>query len=246
MAYLQRKKPMIKVALAGAHRVGKTTLLKLVETNPFYDVEVTEMNTSNTYKRLGLNVKAPQTIFNELRVQMECLTLMQSKSIYRPELVQPRKPRVPFKMTDRSPLDYAAYTLYKFKDLPGYSKVVEEFVETCIELANNLDHIIILQPAIPGSESDTSAPFNEPQIQEITNIIIGLSVHPKLTAKVSILPEEVVKPYERVQYVLDIFEQAQKEYHAQYTVTWDNSNSNMFGVALDENGSIKGLGPLSK
>jgi len=180
------------IALAGAHRVGKTTLANLVSKNT--TLHLKELNTGDVFKTLGLDVKSSIDPVERLMLQQ---AMFQN---YKKHIDGSSISKYIF---DRSPLDYAAYTLYHMRAYPEYSDATNKIVKNFLGLTEKFAQIFLVQPGIPPSDYPTSAPYDEQQIQEITDIIKSLSMSPDMKSHMTIIAKENTGLYSRMQVIHD-------------------------------------------
>lgn len=140
----------MRLAYAGSHRTGKTTLAEL--TAKRYGLGFRQTSTSKIASDLGIDLKAETSFADRMRFQYAVLDML-CATYKGTDFV-----------TDRSPLDAAAYLLANVQAATGTAcdqRNVVEYVEACMELAQQFDLMVFVSPGIPfvaTKDADDSAP----------------------------------------------------------------------------------------
>jgi hypothetical protein len=145
----------LTIALAGAHRVGKTTLAKaFAEKN---DYAFVPSRAGEAFKELGLVVGQPLTPDERMTVQEKIL------DYHRQDITADlSKPWI----TDRSALDFAAYILMDAAHNHEYDHArVERYMQDCFAVSRkHYGTIVLVQPGITYVEEE-GKPKNNPSQQ---------------------------------------------------------------------------------
>lgn len=169
----------------GAHRAGKSTTAKLVAGRlgiPYFDASV-----SATMRERGWNTVAPMTF--EERFTMQRVMLR----VFNERLQNAPRPAI----TDRTPLDMAAYTLAELgmhgRLEPHLEEEVTRYVDDCLRSTGEaFDSLYYLRPLPIFVPAETSAPPNRPYQSHIHYLIGGLLDHiPDHVARVSIYTDDL-------------------------------------------------------
>jgi hypothetical protein len=140
----------MRIAFAGAHRTGKTTLAQL--TADRFGLPFLKTSTSQIAASMGIDLKAPLDFGTRMKFQFKVLDML--CDTYR---------GADF-VTDRSPLDAAAYTLANVQASTGTveeQREVIRYVDACMELARQFDLVLFVSPGIPmvaTKDADDQAP----------------------------------------------------------------------------------------
>lgn len=179
--------------LIGAHRVGKTTLMreacKAVGSKPML------MNVGQIQKELGFD-SSNQSYDLDTRLEI------QEKVIEKVEEML-KHVGIGDVIMDRSPMDVAAYTLLHAHDkmTPEQDKRLHRIVERCIEVTNKyVMGCLLVQPGIPlVKENDTSAACSSGFIEKLNAICFGLINHGDLMdVPMFYIPRKVTNLEDRV------------------------------------------------
>lgn len=213
------------IALSGAHRVGKTAITQMFESLPGY--KAIQCNTSEAFKALNFSPKAELNPLERLMVQQYLVNHLEK--LY-------KRPLIPFShviVYDRSPLDYAAYTLYhlgKYEEFTGY---VNNLVKRYLGMMQYIDRVYLLQPGIEFSFAPTSADYDLDMMNEITDIIKSLALADENTGKVNIIPETMTGYYNRIQHIIDDFKEQGHGFHIQHDGALDSKSESHTADALN-------------
>lgn len=155
----------MRIAIVGAHRVGKSTLAKLYG-DKHKDTPYIPCSFSNSYEKYGLKVGDPETPEQRLAMQMYALSQWL-------DMVLVSKGRF---VVDRSPIDFAAYCLYQANELgdPKLYEAAEAFAELCVNTAKMYtDVVLYISPGIDVMEEAKSW-SSEKSIRGIDSLICKL------------------------------------------------------------------------
>lgn len=178
--------------LVGPHRSGKTTLAQAYSDKT--GVPFLKTGASQVFQEMGLDPKVDYPMETRLEIQKRILESFeqQCRSQSNGGLF----------ITDRTPIDFAAYTLADCQrsNIPDHlHKAVEKYVDTCIDVANKLFSVlIIVQPGIPLVEDPTKAPANVPYIEHLSHLMMGILVSEKVLVDHFYIPRRMTDLEERV------------------------------------------------
>jgi hypothetical protein len=178
------------IGLCGAHRTGKTSLAQAFSNHS--GVPFLQTSASAIFSMMGYDPKADYPIDIRLHIQRELLIYL--RGTY-------DKWKGQTFITDRTPLDLAAYLLADVTRENVCDGIVE-YVEDCLELTNRtFGTIFIIQPGIPLVEEQGKAPATPAYIEHLNALIVGLSVDPRLAITKYRLPRSVTDMLDRVGYI---------------------------------------------
>ena len=180
------------IGLCGAHRVGKTTLAQAVSQAsrlPFL-----QTHTSQVFKQHGLDPAEPMTFATRLSIQREIL----SAAVTVWSQAEGRF------ISDRTPLDMAAYTL---ADIQGTTPVdgtaVTAYLNDCLHASNQFfSTLIVVPPGIPLINEPGKATLHSGYIEHLYTLVVGLCHDPRLFAKVCQLGRDVLSLSARTKQTL--------------------------------------------
>ena len=187
-----RESMKLGIGLCGAHRVGKTTLALAV--SQAARIPFLKTQTSQLFANHGLDPAKPIPFQTRLSIQHEILTAGE-------EIWSQTHGRF---ITDRTPLDMAAYTL---ADIQGTTEVdspaLLRYLRDCIEKTNYFfSTLIIVPPGIPLVPEPGKAALHEAYIEHIHTLIVGFCYDQNLSARVSQLSRETLALDHRVKMTL--------------------------------------------
>ncbi len=171
----------MNIGLCGSHRTGKTTLAEAISQRtgmPFL-----RTSTSEVFRECGLDPSKPMDFDKRLWIQRKILDA--AETIWKVERDQ--------FISDRTPLDMAAYTL---ADIQGCTAVnftgLEQYLSRCFEAANKFfGMLVLIQPGIPLVHEEGKAALNEAYLEHLNFLILGLCNDERLNSKFLCLPREV-------------------------------------------------------
>lgn len=176
------------IGLCGAHRVGKTSLAEaLGDALQFPFVKTT---TSEVFKNRGIKPDAPMTMETRLSIQRQILQA--AATLWSLETGR--------FVTDRTPLDMAAYTL---ADIQGTTKLelheLYEYLDDCFRTTNRFfASLIIVPPGIPLVHEQGKAALNESYIEHVHNLVVGLCHDERIKPDVFSLPRTTLSLNDRL------------------------------------------------
>lgn len=180
------------IGLCGAHRVGKTTLAQAV--SHATDIPFLKTHTSQLFKKQGLDPAKRMPFKTRLSIQQNIL----SAAV---EVWSRANGRF---ISDRTPLDMAAYTL---ADVQGTTilnaKALAQYLDDCIQQTNRFfSTLIIIPPGIPLVQEPGKAALHEAYIEHLHTLVVGLCHDPRISAKVHQLTRNVLSLEDRVQRIV--------------------------------------------
>lgn len=180
------------IGLCGAHRVGKTTLAQAVSQArrlPFLQTQ-----TGQVFKRYGLDPAKPMAFATRLSIQWEILSA--AVEVW-------RRAESRF-ISDRTPLDMAAYTL---ADIQGTTEVdgaaLTAYLDDCLQNTNQFfSTLIIIPPGIPLVHEPGKAALHNGYIEHLHTLVVGLCHDPRLSPKVCQLARHVLSLNDRTEQAI--------------------------------------------
>jgi hypothetical protein len=161
------------IGLCGAHRTGKTTLARLYAEK--HKIRFVETSVSAIWHELGYDPATTYDFGTRLMIQEEILK--------RVDFVLSQHAGTEF-ITDRTPLDMAAYTLADAigdRVPPTMQKRLAKYVEDCFHSTNRRFGVVLLvQPGIALVDEPGKAPINEGYIEHLNSLILGLTVDERM------------------------------------------------------------------
>jgi hypothetical protein len=184
----------MNIGLCGSHRTGKTTLADEISRRTRFPFVRT--STSEVFKEYGLDPSKPIDFTKRLWIQHKILDA--AEKVWRAEDGQ--------FITDRTPLDMAAYTL---ADVQGSTVLnfveMEGYLSRCFEATNKyFDLLVLIQPGIPLIYEEGKAALNEGYLEHLNFLIMGLCNDERIRASVLRLHRDLKSIDERVKAILDI------------------------------------------
>lgn len=167
---------VLRIALLGAHRTGKTTLAQEYASNT--GVKFQPISISSLQAEIGYNSSNQSYSFAE-RMVIQNHLLNRLEEIY-------ESAKVPT-IYDRSPIDLIGYTTLAVGEhlTPKQSLWYVWYVQACINLARKyLDGILMLRPGIPLVDSPTSAKACPALIKVLDLVFVG-SLEPQALKDIS-------------------------------------------------------------
>jgi predicted ATPase len=183
------------LGLTGSHRTGKSTLAKaFAEQN---DMAFVDSGTTRIFERLGLK-PGPHLPF-EKRLEVQRLILEAFTERYAQQAAS--------FITDRTPIDFAAYMLADVKGRPEEDAIeVMSYVADCIEVANTYFHTLVLvSPGIPYVEEDGKPPLDLGYQEQVHSLIAGFMCEPALVTGVDMFPRSMTDADERLEELTRIW-----------------------------------------
>jgi hypothetical protein len=161
------------IGLAGAHRVGKTTLAIAYASSA--KIRLLTTSVSASLAKAGFNARSALTLSERLEAQTlvleDCIQLWSAQE----ELA----------ITDRTPLDLIAYTIGEvtmsrasnLMEDEALEKALGDYVDKCLAAADKyFAKIVVVQPGIKIVNDAKSAAASRVYISHINHIIAGLAV----------------------------------------------------------------------
>lgn len=178
----------MNIGLCGSHRTGKTTLAEAISQKT--GMPFVKTSTSEVFKNHGLDPSKPMDFRKRLWIQHKILDT--AKHLWHAEQKQ--------FITDRTPLDMAAYTL---ADIQGATEVnfleLEGYLNRCFEVTNQLFKVLVLiQPGIPLIHEEGKAALNESYLEHLNYLIFGLCHDTRMRSTFVFLNREVTTLEERI------------------------------------------------
>lgn len=180
------------IGLCGAHRVGKTTLAEAISRAT--GLLFLRTHTGQVFKQYGLDPALPMPFHTRLSIQQDIL----SAAV---EIWSQAESRF---ISDRTPLDMAAYTL---ADIQGTTELDTErlaaYLDDCIQKTQQFfSMLIIIPPGIPLVNEPGKAALHNGYIEHLHTLVVGLCHDPRLSAKVHQLARNILSLADRTQQAL--------------------------------------------
>lgn len=183
----------LKIGLCGSHRTGKTTLAKAIANQcgiPFIPT-----HTSQVFQAHGLDPAQPLDFAQRLWIQQHIIHAAQQQ--WATALIDGF-------VTDRTPLDFLAYTL---SDILGSTEVnyadLQAYIDLCLDTTNTtFGHLVVVQPGIPLIYETGKAALNPAYIEHLNTVVLGLCQHEYLTPTINVIPRQVLDLNQRVAVVM--------------------------------------------
>lgn len=192
----------MSIALVGSHRTGKSTLA--ADYSAAVGVPFVRTSAAGTFERLGLDPKAEYPL--AARVKIQNAILDDAQAIY----AQHRGVYV----TDRSPLDMAAYMLADVQRTslvgkPDLAHAVQEFVNRCYDVTNrHFTLLFVVQPGIPVVEEEGKAPGEAAFMEHMNALMLGLASSELYQGVHYYLPRKIIDREQRVTALTNAYTQS--------------------------------------
>lgn len=180
------------IGLCGAHRVGKTTLAQAVSRNAH--IPFLKTHTSQVFAQHGLDPAKRMPFKTRLSIQRDILAAA----------VEVWSQATGRFISDRTPLDMAAYTL---ADVQGSTRVdakaLAQYLDDCVEQTNRyFSTLIIIPPGIPLVQEPGKAALHEAYIEHVHALVVGLCHDPRISASIHQLTRDVLSLNDRLQRIV--------------------------------------------
>lgn len=184
----------MRVGLCGSHRTGKTTLAETISYRT--GIPFLRTTTSAVFKECGIDPSKPMDFKTRLWIQLKILEASENVWSVTPKQF----------ITDRTPLDMAAYTL---ADIQGATDVdfaeLWKYLIRCFEVTNRYFKVIVLiQPGIPLVHEKGKAALNEGYLEHLNYLMLGLCNDDRLQCRFICMPRSVIRIDDRVDAVLNV------------------------------------------
>lgn len=179
------------IGLCGAHRTGKTSLARLYAQK--HGIPFLETSVSAIWRDLGYDPSQTYDFNTRLIVQEEILK--------RVDAIYAERAGEEF-ITDRTPLDMAAYTLADAigdRVPPMSQKRLKAYIGACFESTNKrFGMVCLIQPGIPLVDEPGKAVMNEAYIEHLNSLIFGLTVDERVQSQHFYMPRGIVNMDDRL------------------------------------------------
>ncbi len=178
--------------MCGSHRTGKTTLADLVSQKT--GIPFVRTSTSEVFREHGLDPSRPLDFKKRLWIQHKILEAAE-------KVWNAKRGRF---ITDRTPIDMAAYAL---ADIQGSTDIsftgLEEYISRCFDATNKFFRVLVLvQPGIPLVHEEGKAALNEGYLEHLNFLMLGLCNDERVSSKFLRLPREMTAIEDRVDSIL--------------------------------------------
>lgn len=155
----------MRIGICGAHRVGKSTLAKLYAKN--MGVDFINGSVSQVFADFGLPVDDDLTPDVRMNVQEETLERYRLATDGRRAFV-----------TDRTPVDYIAYTLATLGQAElsdeEFDRRVAKYMGDCsLAAAKSLDLVVLVRPGIPVVPAPGKGLLSPVYIKKLDSLMVG-------------------------------------------------------------------------
>lgn len=182
------------IGLAGAHRVGKTTLAKAYAEK--HGWTFAESSVTSIFKSLGHDPAEKFDFQTRLTIQEQILIRM--NRFYR----EVEGANV---ITDRTPLDMLMYTMAEAVGdavHPEDQARFKRYVHDCYEVTNRwFSSVLVVQPGIALVAEEGKAVLNEPYIEHLNSLVIGISCDERLKVPHFYIPRDRIELERRLSSV---------------------------------------------
>lgn len=173
------------LGLCGSHRSGKSTLAR--EFAQRNDILFVETTVSQVFRDLGLDPSKTYEVDDRLMIQELILQTLTRQ--YR----EARKKSTLF-IADRTPLDFAAYTL---ADITGnacptesVARLVNDYVQRCIDATmEHFSMVVLVQPGIPVVEAPGKARSCPAYMEHFNTLARGLLADERVGCQRFVIPK---------------------------------------------------------
>ncbi len=179
-----------KIGISGSHRTGKTTLAEAISKKT--DIPAIKTSTSTVFKQHGLDPAKEMDFKTRLWIQHRIIEAA-IKVWDEPSFV-----------TDRTPIDFMAYTL---ADIQGSTEMdfaeLEAYLTHCFEVTNQFfSRVVIIQPAISLVYEEGKAALNRAYMEHLNILVQGLCYDERLECPSIVIKRHITSLDERVSHVL--------------------------------------------
>ena len=183
----------MNIGLCGSHRTGKTTLAGSISEK--FKLPFVRTFTSEVFRKYGLDPAKPMDFTQRLWIQHKVLDAAEvAWSAQQGHFV-----------TDRTPLDMAAYTL---GDIQGATVVdvaeMEDYMDRCLNTTNKyFDTLVLVQPGIPLVHEEGKAALNSSYLAHLNYLILGLCNDERIICRLLRMPKNVLDIGDRSRMVIE-------------------------------------------
>lgn len=184
------------IGLCGAHRTGKTSLAEAVAKERS-DIPFLRTSVSAVFAEMGLDPAVHYPFDVRLDVQERILeaTLKQWRSMAGKQFI-----------TDRTPIDFIAYTLAEVGPntlTPEQEVRLRKYVADCIKATNETFAIlVVVQPGIPVVPAPGKASLSPMYIEHVAQLIMGAAFSADLKSSHFFIPRDCIAIDKRVKCVV--------------------------------------------
>jgi hypothetical protein len=191
----------MSIGLCGSHRTGKTTLAEAVSQRT--GIPFVRTGTSEVFRECGLDPSAPLDFKKRLWIQNEILDAAE-------RVWNAGQGRF---ITDRTPLDMAAYTL---ADIQGATEIdlagLEKYLDRCFKATNRFFELLVLiQPGIPLVHEEGKAALSEGYLEHLNYLILGLCRDERIKSRLLCLPRNTTGMDDRVNLILNALDKKEAQ-----------------------------------
>jgi len=182
----------MQIGICGSHRTGKTTLAEAISKKT--GIPFLKTSTSAVFEQHGLDPAQPLDFKTRLWIQQRVIEA--AVEVWKQGAF----------VTDRTPLDFMAYTLAECQgDTTVDFKELETYLNQCFEATQKFfTKLVLVQPAIPLVYEQGKAALNRAYVEHLNIIIQGLCHDERISCPAIIIERDIIQIEARVQRVLDI------------------------------------------
>lgn len=206
----------MRIALAGGHRTGKTTLAEAVSNEtglPFM-----ESNVGSIFEKYGIQPDKDFSFRERMVIQVKIIHHIREQWSEQESFI-----------CDRSPLDFLAYTMFdvtqKGLDSTDF-RALKEYTHLCFTWATYFDAVVLVQPGIPlvADHNKPTAAVNTACIEVINTLVGGLLQDERCDTATYSIPREIVDLEQRVDSVISAGNRTAKDILINSLPDKDNSS----------------------
>ncbi len=182
----------MQIGICGSHRTGKTTLAEAISKKT--GIPFLKTSTSAVFQQHGLDPAQPLDFKTRLWIQQRVIEA--AVEVWKQGAF----------VTDRTPLDFMAYTLAECQgDTVVDFLALEAYLNQCFAVTHKFfTSLVLVQPAIPLVSEPGKAALNRAYIEHLNIIIQGLCHDERLSCPSIIIERDIIQLEARVQRVLGV------------------------------------------
>lgn len=196
------------LGLSGAHRTGKTTIAREFAAN--MNCPLVLSSATAVAKDMGIRADIGLPFSVRLDFQAEVLRRFCADC--------DREGGTGVFVTDRTPLDFAAYALtdwHSTRSTPELDVRLQTYVADCMEATSRYFFTVgVIQPGIRYEVRDDKPAPNELYQEYLNTVLIGLAADHRVKSHFHLMPRYVLKNEERVERLTDYFKAKVTDYQA--------------------------------
>lgn len=183
------------IGLTGAHRTGKTTLGRAFS-EKWVEYPFLQTSVSQTFKDMGLDPSGSHSF--DVRMDIQNRVLEAAAAQYRSMAGEPF-------ITDRTPIDFLAYTLAEVGPTtltPELGLRLSKYIKDCINLTNEIfSTLIIVQPGIDVIPGECKGSLSPMYIEHVAHLIMGITASEAIGAEHFFVPRSMTDIDKRIKCI---------------------------------------------